>query len=1168
MATQGPTPVDTGTTTIVVTGPAERSPAPVVPGPGTTGQIPTVATPQGPPESAPPSVAPGPGTGQSTSPSATATPAVIELPVEIPTPADQGNNVIPTVPNLIEVLADGTIIIQNASALNFTGSGVTATANGSVATLNITSGSTYANSNVVTLLSNFGSNTVVTTGNITGGYFIGNGSQLTGIAASYGNANVVANLAALGSNPVSTTGNVSAGYLFGNGSQLSGLPATYGNANVVANLAALGSNPVSTTGNVSAGYLFGNGSQLTGIAASGNTGNVTFSDQVVIGTGSNDGSGGLYLAPGNASIANSAVQYLRVRGGDVVTHIHLDTGNNQYYDQYFGDDGKYVKLANTGNVVIGSDDAVGNSAQWTFGTSGNLTLPRGGVVYETNIPDGGLNGNTIALKPSGGTNADQQLLIYPTTNDANHLHLTTGNLYSTELFLGDDNLYVKLANTGNIVVNSNDGTGNTAQWTFGTDGTLTAPGNISAVNLVINNIRSDDSSFVNIEDGVNITGAVVASGNVTSGNVNTGVITLTNGAVIKDTAGDAVAFGENAGLTSQGTYGVAVGTAAGQTSQGINSVAVGVSAGFSSQGAGAVAVGGVAGSVSQGAGAAAFGPYAGFTNQGANAVAVGQYAGYVSQGINAVAIGYFAGNNLQANNSIILNATGAVLDNTAANSLVIAPVRNDVANIGNVMFYNATSKEITYGNVISVAGNITGGNLAIGTVTATGNITFAGDSSSAPTLNNFNVNAVSITATAGNLAVINGGAGGLSGGYISATRDISATGNVIAGNVTTAGLISATGNITGGNILGGANVNATTHTGTTVSVSANVTGGNLLTGGLISATGNVSGNYFIGNGAALTGIAASVPSQTILPTVQTITAEARPAGLFGGGQGGANVTVANTISVTEYGVIITAGTISETYKTGALGSIPGTVSLTFTTGLNSTQYTLFAYVTSNAGTYYSNAVTGTSGICLLAGTQIALSDGTHKAIEHITYTDKLLSWDFDRGCYAETTAIWIKRGETGSQYNLLTFSDGTTLRTFDQHRIFNKQAGAFTYPMTSATPVGTITVNEHGQEIILTNKQVIQDTIEYYNVITDYHMNLFSDSVLTSCRFNNIYPITNMKFVKDGRTLRTRAEFENVPDRFFHGLRLAEQTTDVETVEWYVNRLLSTEVSTESELVV
>jgi len=510
-------------------------------------------------------------------------------------------------------------------------------------------------------------------------------------------------------------------------------------------------------------------------------------------------------------------------------------------------------------------------------------------------------------------------------------------------------------------------------------------------------------------------------------------------------------------------------------------------------------------------------------------------------------------------------------------------------------FSNATST-MSVGNIVtsglvSATGNIIGGNIGtVGVITATGNVT----------ANYFLGNGSQIT-------------GNISGGNLITGGLVSATANIIGGNIRTVGLITATGNITGNYILGNgsqlsslpggvvqANVppaspNATTLwwdeiTGRLYVWYTDVDGsqwvdaapaqggyGNsnvasyLAVGGIttaISTTGNISGNYFVGNGRQLTDVTASVPSQTILPTIQTITVEARPAGLFGGGQGGANVTVANTIPVTEYGVIITDGTVSEKYKTGSLGSIPGTVSLTFTTGLNSAQFTVFAYVTSNAGTFYSNSATGTSGICLLAGTQIALSDGSHKAIEDITYLDKLLSWDFDRGCYAETTAVWIKRGETGSQYNLLTFSDGTTLRTFDQHRIFNKQAGAFTYPMTDATPVGTVTVNEHGQEITLINKQVIVDTIEYYNVITDHHMNLFSDTVLTSCRFNNIYSITDMKFVKDGRTLRTRAEFKNIPDRFFHGLRLAEQTTDIETVEWYVNRLLRTEVSTKSEITV
>jgi hypothetical protein len=442
---------------------------------------------------------------------------------------------------------------------------------------------------------------------------------------------------------------------------------------------------------------------------------------------------------------------------------------------------------------------------------------------------------------------------------------------------------------------------------------------------------------------------------------------------------------------------------------------------------------------------------------------------------------------------------------------------------------------------------------------ATGNTTFPSDG-------NVNLGNVAIAYSANfvvsafigngsaNIFLNYDGSGNFSGNLTSANANL--------GNLATANYVNVSGNITSGNAnLGNiaiANYFSTSGTG----------GDIVLTGGNISGANVITANTFVGNGSQLTDITASVPSQTILPTIQSITISATSSGGTGGGSGWANVTVANTIPVTEYGVIVTNGTISQKYVTGSLGSIPGTVQLNITTGLNTTPFTVYAYVTSNAGTYYSNSATGTSGICLLAGTQIALSDGTYKAIEDITYTDKMLSWDFDRGCYAETTALWIKYSETGSQYNLLTFSDGTTLRTFDQHRIFNKQAGAFTYPMTDATPIGTVTVNEHGQEITLTNKQVIQDTIEYYNVITDYHMNLFSDSVLTSCRFNNIYPITDMKFVKDARTLRTRDEFENVPDRFFNGLRLAEQTTDIETVEWYVNRLLSSEVSTHAELAV
>ena len=58
------------------------------------------------------------------------------------------------------------------------------------------------------------------------------------------------------------------------------------------------------------------------------------------------------------------------------------------------------------------------------------------------------------------------------------------------------------------------------------------------------------------------------------------------------------------------------------------------------------------------------------------------------------------------------------------------------------------------------------------------------------------------------------------------------------------GTLGVTGNITGGNILGGANVNATTHTGTTVNVSGAITGGSLSV-----STGNITGGNLLLSGA-------------------------------------------------------------------------------------------------------------------------------------------------------------------------------------------------------------------------------------------------------------------------------------------------------------------------------
>ena len=171
------------------------------------------------------------------------------------------------------------IVGGNVSTTNLTGTGVSVTAN-------------IIGGNLLT------GGLISATGNITGNYFIGNGSQLTGLPATYSNSNVTTLLSAFGSNSISTTGTITSGnitggnistgglisatgnitgnYFIGNGSQLTGLSATYGNSDVTALLAAFGSNSISTTGTVTStsvvGNVYTNSIINTGSNATGNIG--------------------------------------------------------------------------------------------------------------------------------------------------------------------------------------------------------------------------------------------------------------------------------------------------------------------------------------------------------------------------------------------------------------------------------------------------------------------------------------------------------------------------------------------------------------------------------------------------------------------------------------------------------------------------------------------------------------------------------------------------------------------------------------------------------------------------------------------------------------------------------------------------------------------------------
>ena len=290
------------------------------------------------------------------------------------------------------------------------------------------------------------------------------------------------------------------------------------------------------------------------------TGNVTFSDTTIIGTTN------LRLQP-NIAESGSYLDVYLTTGPDI--HIESSDGN-----LILGrDDSANVRVAGDGNVQIRAQNGV-SARTWTFGTDGNLTIPGnlignfisspapsisgfGNANFTGNITAGNIllsSGGTITeanvgladaliLTPANISYPGQQLRIYSTgaAVEGNHLHLTTGNLYATELYLGDDNYFVKLDNTGNVGIQATtQSLSSTALWTFGSDGNLTLPagGQIQSPsgtgNVVIetndgNNTRSwtfETNGNITFPDSTVQTTAYVAANNVSR---VTGSWTVTTG---------------------------------------------------------------------------------------------------------------------------------------------------------------------------------------------------------------------------------------------------------------------------------------------------------------------------------------------------------------------------------------------------------------------------------------------------------------------------------------------------------------------------------------------------------------------------------------------------------------------------------------------------------------
>ena len=177
--------------------------------------------------------------------------------------------------------------------------------------------------------------------------------------------------------------------------------------------------------------------------------------------------------------------------------------------------------------------------------------------------------------------------------------------------------------------------------------------------------------------------------------------------------------------------------------------------------------------------------------------------------------------------------------------------------------------------------------------------------------------------------------------------------------------------------------------------------------------------------------------------------------------------------------------------------------------------------------------------CLIEGTQITLADGSTKAVENITYDDELLVWNFYAGRFDKAKPTWIKVAEVAPRYNLVKFSNGAEVGFVGAggekgyHRIFNKEAGAFTHTGCKDTPNGTTTFAQDETFPTVVSQEIVEKEVKFYNVITENHYNIFANGILTSCRLSNKYRIEDMKYV--GEKLisdeQEKAYFERIEDK-------------------------------------
>jgi hypothetical protein len=402
------------------------------------------------------------------------------------------------------------------------------------------SGGNYSDSNVEILLAsgNLTSN-IITSGNISGSYILGNGAFLTGIAPGYANANVTALLASgnVTSNII-TTANVAGNFFIGNGSQLTGIVSSYGNANVETLLASGNiANNIVTTANVAGNFFIGNGRFLTGVISS--YGNSNVSDYLASGNNTAN-----IVTTGNVSATNFIGNGSQLTGmyGNANVVLLLETGiannivttGNVTANVYFGNGSQLTGMYGNSNVEVLLENGIANNIITTgnvtanvyFGNGSQLTGMYGNANVSNFLASGNNTANIVTTANVQGANIVTVGSVIAGANVAANNVNATAQINAAGNITGGNIATAGTANVGNLVVTGTSNlVGNTQASTISASGNIFVTRNVSA------------NSFI-------ASGSAQIAGNVNAGNVNTDdiygssvTITATVGGIVLNPGG-------------------------------------------------------------------------------------------------------------------------------------------------------------------------------------------------------------------------------------------------------------------------------------------------------------------------------------------------------------------------------------------------------------------------------------------------------------------------------------------------------------------------------------------------------------------------------------------------------------------------------------------------------